>query len=217
MPQASVLSGHYLPLCTLAWGIAFYFLFGNLEVLGGHTGSGGIPALGLLGWRLDTPRSLYGLIWLTLAVAVLATRNLLDSREGRAIRALKGGRLMAEAMGVDTARSRMLIFVIAALQAAASGWLYAHFQRFVNPTPFSLHAGIEYLFMGVVGGIGQVWGALLGAGIVTLALQWLRDVLPRLIGQAGDFELIAFGVAMIVLLQRAPQGLWPALAHRIPL
>ncbi len=210
------LSGHYLPLCTIAWGIAFYFLFGNLEVLGGHTGSGGIPAIDLLGWRLDTPRSLYGLIWLVLMVAVLTTRNLLDSREGRAIRALKGGRLMAEAMGVDTSRARMLIFLIAALQAAASGWLYAHFQRFVNPTPFSLHAGIDYLFMGVVGGIGQVWGALLGAGVVTLVMQWLQDVLPRLLGQAGDFELIVFGLVMVGLLQRFPQGLWPVIAGRLP-
>jgi branched-chain amino acid transport system permease protein len=210
------LSGHYLPLCTIAWGIAFYFLFGNLELLGGHTGRGGIPAIGLFGWRLDTPRKVYGLVWLVLMVAVLTTRNLLDSREGRAIRALKGGRTMAEAMGVDTSRARMLVFLIAALQAAASGWLYAHFQRFVNPTPFSLHAGIEYLFMGVVGGIGQVWGALLGAGIVTLVMQWLKDVLPRLLGQAGDFELIAFGVVMIGLLQRAPEGLWPMLARWVP-
>jgi len=124
---------------------------------------------------------------------------------------------MAEAMGVDTARVRLVLFVLAALQACASGWLYAHFERFVNPTPFGLHAGIEYLFMGVVGGIGQVWGALLGAGIVTLCLQWLRDVLPRLVGRPGDFELIVFGVAMIALLQWAPAGLWPALARWVPL
>jgi branched-chain amino acid transport system permease protein len=120
-------------------------------------------------------------------------------------------------MGVDTSRARLVVFVVAALQASASGWLYAHYERFVNPTPFGLHAGIEYLFMGVVGGIGSVWGALLGAGVVTLALQWLRDLLPRILGRAGDFELLAFGAVMVVLLQRAPQGLWPALARRFPL
>jgi energy-coupling factor transporter ATP-binding protein EcfA2 len=98
---------------------------------------------------------------------MLTTHNLLDSREGRAIRALKGGMVMAEAMGVDTSRSRMVIFVIAALHACASGWLYAHMQRFVNPTPFGVHIGIEYLFMAVVGGAGHVWGALVGAGLIT--------------------------------------------------
>ena len=210
------LSGHYLPLGTIAWGMSLYFLFGNLEGLGGHTGLGGIPAISLLGWRLDRPRSLYWLVWAVLLLAVVTTQNLLDSRQGRAIRALKGGRLMAEAMGVDTARARMVIFLVAALLAGTSGWLYAHFQRFVNPTPFSLHAGISYLFMGVVGGIGQVWGALLGAGIVTVVMQWLQDLLPRLFGQAGDFELIVFGLVMVWLLQRSPEGLWPLLARWFP-
>jgi branched-chain amino acid transport system permease protein len=96
--------------------------------------------------------------------AVVTTHNLLDSREGRAIRALKGGVVMAEAMGVDTSRSRIVIFVIAALHACAAGWLYAHMQRLVNPSPFGLHHGIEYLFMAVVGGAGYVWGAVIGAG-----------------------------------------------------
>jgi branched-chain amino acid transport system permease protein len=209
------LSGHYLPLGTIAWGIGLYFLFGNIEALGGHTGMGGIPPVALLGRPLDGPRSVYWLIWSVLMLAVLTTRNLLDSREGRAIRALRGGRVMAEAMGVDTARARMVVFVIAALQAGASGWLYAHFQRFVNPTPFSLHAGIAYLFMAVVGGIGHVWGAILGAGLVTVVMHWLQDLLPRLLGQAGDFELAVFGLVMVALLQRAPEGLWPMLARRV--
>jgi branched-chain amino acid transport system permease protein len=210
------LAGHYLPLGTIAWGLSLYFLFGNLASLGGHTGLTGIPAVSILGRRLDGPVAFYWLVWAVLLGAVLTTRNLLDSRQGRAMRALKGGRVMAEAMGVDTARARLVVFLVAALQAAAAGWLYAHFQRFVNPTPFSLHAGIEYLFMGVVGGIGEVCGALAGAGIVTVAMQWLRDTLPGLLGQAGDFELIVFGVVMVAILQRSPQGLWPALARRFP-
>jgi len=97
----------------------------------------------MLGWTLDEGGEIYYLIWAFLLVAMLTTHNLLDSREGRAIRALKGGRVMAEAMGVDTSRSRMVIFVIAALLACASGWLYAHMQRFVNPTPFGLHIAVH--------------------------------------------------------------------------
>jgi branched-chain amino acid transport system permease protein len=207
------LSGHYLPLGTIAWGIAIYIVFGNLEALGGHTGLGGIPPIELLGVPLDTPRRMCWLVWAFVAAAVFTTENLLDSRPGRAIRALRGGRLMAESMGVDTARARLVVFVLAAVQAGASGWLYAHFERFLSPTPFRLHAGIEYLFTTVVGGVGQVWGALLGAGVVTFAMQWLRDALPRLLGQAGDFELIVFGVVTVALLQRSPGGLWPVLAR----
>jgi branched-chain amino acid transport system permease protein len=209
------LSGHYLPLGTIAWGIALAIVFGNLELLGGHTGLGGIPPIVLLGVPLDGPRRMCALVWLFVLAAVVTTENLLDSRPGRAIRALERGRLMAESMGVDTARARLAVFVVAALQAGASGWLYAHFERFLSPTPFRLHAGIEYLFMAVVGGVGHVWGALLGAGVVTLVMQWLRDALPRLLGRAGDFELVVFGAVMIGLLQRSPEGLWPLVAGAV--
>ena len=210
------LSGHYLPLGTIAWGISLYFLFGNLEFLGGHTGMSGIPALSVFGVELRESRSFYYVIWVVLLAAIWLTQNLLDSREGRAIRALKGGVVMAEAMGVDTARSKVVIFLVAALFASVSGWLYAHLQRFVNPTPFGLHIGIEYLFMAVVGGSAHVWGALVGAGVITVLKQWLQDWLPRLLGASGNFEMIVFGLMMIVVLQRARDGLWPILIRLMP-
>ena len=211
------LSGHFLPLGTIAWGISLYFLFGTMQSLGGHTGISGIPAISLLGWTLDEGGEIYYLIWAFLLLAMLTTHNLLDSREGRAIRALKGGRVMAEAMGVDTSRARMIIFVIAALLACASGWLYAHMQRFVNPTPFGVHIGIEYLFMAVVGGAGYVWGAIVGAGVITVLKQWLQDWLPSLLGASGNFEMIVFGVLMVLVLHRAREGLWPILKRIVPL
>jgi branched-chain amino acid transport system permease protein len=210
------LSGHYLPLGTIAWGISLYFLFGNLEFLGGHTGMSGIPALSLFGLELRDGRKFYYVIWAVVLGAVWLTQNLLDSREGRAIRALKGGVVMAESMGVDTARSKVVIFLIAALFACVSGWLYAHLQRFVNPTPFGLHIGIEYLFMAVVGGAAHVWGALIGAGVITILKQWLQDWLPTLLGASGNFEVIIFGVMMIFVLQRARDGLWPILTRFMP-
>ena len=210
------LSGHYLPLGTIAWGISLYFLFGNLAFLGGHTGIGGIPPLSIGGFELRDGRHFYYLIWLVLLAAVWLTHNLLDSRSGRAIRALKGGVVMAEAMGIDTARGKIVIFVIAALFAALSGWLYAHLQRFVNPTPFGLHIGIEYLFMAVIGGAAHVWGALVGAAVITVLKQWLQDWLPQLFGATGNFEVIAFGLLMIVVLHRARDGLWPWVARWLP-
>ncbi len=210
------LSGHFLPLGTIAWGISLYYLFGTMQTLGGHTGLTGVPPIEVFGWALDEGHEIYYLIWVFLLVAVLTTQNLLDSREGRAIRALKGGMVMAEAMGVNTSRSRMIIFLIAALHACASGWLYAHMQRFVNPTPFGLHIGIEYLFMAVVGGAGHVWGALVGAGLITVMKQWLQDILPALLGESGNFEVIFFGLMMVLVLQRARDGLWPILARVVP-
>ena len=200
------MKGHYLPLATIAWGISFQFLFGNLEFLGGHTGLTGIPALSLGGIELKSERAFYFLVWAIALTALWATNNLLDSRPGRAIRSLRSGFDMAEAFGVDGARLKIVVFVYAALLACVSGWLYAHLQRFVNPTPFSVLAGIEYLFMAVVGGAGSVWGAVVGATLITVLKQVLQDVLPQLLGRSGNFEMIVFGVLLIVLLQRARDG-----------
>ncbi len=211
------LSGHFLPLGTIAWGISLYFLFGNMEFLGGFTGLRGVPPISVFGTEVDSARGIFYLIYLFLLAGIVTIQNLLDSREGRAIRALKGGMVMAESMGVNTAISRMVIFVLAAQMASASGWLYAHMQRFLNPTPFSLAQDIEYLFMAVVGGAGYVWGALLGATVITVSKQWLQDILTKLIGQAGNYEVIVFGIVMIIVLQRARDGLWPVLTRWVPL
>ncbi|MBK6867073.1 MAG: branched-chain amino acid ABC transporter ATP-binding protein/permease [Burkholderiales bacterium] len=206
------LSGHYLPLGTIAWGLSLYYIFGNLQVLGGHTGLAGLPSLNLFGLDMTSPRVLGVFIWALLLLGIWALHNLLDSREGRAIRSLRTGRVMAESMGVDTARQRIKLFVLAALLAAVSGWLYAHLQRFINPTPFNLNIGIEYLFMAVVGGSGHLWGAVLGATLITLLKAELQDWLPKLLGASGNFEIVVFGLLMLLVLQRAADGLWPLLA-----
>ena len=210
------LSGHFLPLGTIAWGLSLFFLFGNLEFLGKYDGINGIPILNLFGWHLESGRSIYYLIWVVVLLAVISVQNLLNSRPGRAIRALRGGGTMAEAMGVNTAWMRVVIFVYAAVLAAISGFLYAHLQRAVNPTPFGLNHGIEFLFMAVVGGVSHVWGAVLGATILTVLQDYLQTLLPRLLGSNGNFEIIVFGVLMVLLLQYARQGVWPFVARLCP-
>jgi branched-chain amino acid transport system permease protein len=206
------MSGHFLPLATIAWGISLYYSFGTVPTLGGFTGLTGIPALNLFGFELRQERHFYYLIWAIALGCLWATHNLLDSRTGRAIRALKTGVSMAESFGVDAVRLKTIVFVYAALLACVSGWLYAHLQRFVNPTPFSLNASIEYLFMAVVGGAGNVWGAVIGATLITLLKEILQSILPKLLGQTGQFEVIVFGILIVLLLQRAPEGLTPFFA-----
>ena len=154
------LSGHYLPLGTIAWGLSLYFLFGNIDWLGKHDGIAGIEPISIFGISLASGRHIYFLIWAFVLLALLATRNLLNSRPG-APSARSRRRGMAESMGVNTAAYKVVIFVWAALLACVSGWLYAHMQRAVSPSPFGINYGIEYLFMAVVGGAGYVWRALL--------------------------------------------------------
>ncbi len=210
------MSGHYLPLATIAWGLALNYTMANMEWLGKYDGLLGIPSLTLFGVDLGTGRGLHDLIWAIALLAALAITHLLDSRPGRAIRALKNGSTMAEAMGISTFRYKLIAFVLAAVLAAISGWLFAHFQRTVNPTPFSIAKGIEYLFMAVLGGVGHVWGAFLGAGVVRLVDDQLQVLLPKLIGTSGNFETIVFGVVLVVVLKYAPDGLWTFVIRWLP-
>ena len=208
------LSGHYLPLGTIAWGISIYYLFGRIEYLGRHDGLSGIPPLSIFGYSLIDPKAIYYVIWFFVFAASLATLNLLDSRIGRAMRALRGGRAAAESFGVDTAKLKLIAFVYAAVLAGLSGWLYAHYQRTVNPTPFGLNAGIEYLFMAVLGGAGYVWGAIAGAAGVLLLKDALQRVTPLVFGELAQVDSIVFGVLLVLALQFAPRGVW-ALLRRL--
>ncbi|AFZ66459.1 ABC transporter permease subunit [Deinococcus peraridilitoris] len=210
------MQGHYLPLATIAWGISLYYLFGNSEALGGFTGLREIPALSVFGYALTDNRAYYYLIWLCVGLAAWGAQNLLSSRTGRAIRALRGGAVVAESFGANTFALRIQTFLLAALLACLAGWLYAHFQRFVNPTPFGLAQGIEFLFMAVVGGAGHIWGAILGAALLTLLRDELQDILPALLGQSGDFVTVVFGLLVILMLQFARQGLWPLIDRLVP-
>ncbi|KPF89592.1 hypothetical protein IP86_27105 [Rhodopseudomonas sp. AAP120] len=211
------LSGHYLPLGTIAWGIALFYLFSKLDFLGRNDGISRIPPLSLGSLEMWSPQSIYFVIWAMVLISALLTMNLLDSRTGRAIRALRRGHIAAEAFGVRTAQAKLLVFIYAAVLAGLSGWLYAHFQRNVNPTPFGPQAGIEYLFIAVVGGAGYVWGGVLGAAIVIVLKEVLQSYLPLLFGGQGQLEIIVFGILLVILLQLAPGGVWPWLSNLIPI
>ncbi|CCD84203.1 Putative ABC tranpsorter, permease protein (N-ter) and ATP-binding protein (C-ter); putative branched-chain amino acid transport protein [Bradyrhizobium sp. ORS 285] len=210
------LSGHYLPLGTLAWGLGLYYLFSKLAFLGRNDGISGIPPLSIGSLRMLDPGTIYYAIWAAVLISALLTMNLLDSRTGRAIRALRRGHIAAEAFGVYSPRAKLLVFIYAAVLAGLSGWLYAHFARAVNPTPFGAQAGIEYLFVAVVGGAGYVWGGVLGAAIVVILKEVLQSYLPLLLHGEGQLETIVFGILLVTLLQLAPTGLWPWLTARLP-
>ncbi len=210
------MSGHFLPLATIAWGLSLYYLLGNLDFLGKYDGLLGIPAIEFFGLALSTGRRFFYLLWIIVVAAALAVIALLDSRTGRALRAVKGGSTMAEAMGIDSFRIKVTAFVLAALLASVSGWLFAHFQRTVNPSPFGLKMGIEYLFMAVVGGVGHVWGALVGAGVVKIMEDQLQHWLPILMGTSGNYEIIVFGVLLVLVLQYARDGIWAFVEARFP-
>ena len=210
------MSGHYLPLATIAWGLSLYYLMGNMDALGKYDGLLGVPGLNLFGLDISQGRWFFVLAWSAVLIGAFALLNLLDSRTGRAIRAMRSSVLMAEAMGVDTLRHKVGIFLIAAVFASISGWLFAHFQHSVNPSPFGLKMGIEYLFMTVLGGAGFVWGAISGAVMTKLLEDELQVLLPKLIGTSGSYEVIVFGIVLVLVLKYLPDGIWSLVGRFLP-
>jgi ABC-type branched-subunit amino acid transport system ATPase component/ABC-type branched-subunit amino acid transport system permease subunit len=210
------LGGHYLPLGTVAWGLAIYFLFGNFAALGGHNGIAGVPPIFIGSISLEPTTAIYYLIWGVLIAATIVVANLLQSREGRAIRSLRGGVVMVESLGISVFRIRLITFVIAALLAGLSGWLYAHMSRFVSPTPFDLRMGIQYLFMAILGGSGHILGAVVGATLITLLQNALQDVLPHFFRDGEQLEVIVFAVIYVLALQFARGGAMPFVLRFVP-
>lgn len=211
------LQGHFLSLSTVAWGLAIGFLFGNVEGLGRFNGISSIPPISFGSFALVSSAQIYFLIWGIVAVVLLLGYNLLDSRLGRAMRALRGGNTLVESLGINAFRIKLATFVIAAFLASLSGWLYAHMSRFISPGPFDAGMGIEYLMMSMVGGAGSLLGGVVGAAIVTLLKNSVQDYLPLVAkGASGQLEIVAFSALFILFLQWARQGIVPFVAHYLP-
>lgn len=214
------MSGHNLPLATIAWCIALYVVMGNMEALGKHDGLANVPHVAVLGKPLQTSREFYLLIWITVLLAAFGIQRLLRSRTGRILRSLNpdrgGGDTMPSSMGASTFRYKLMAFVIAALLASVSGWLLAHMQRTVNPSPFGITRSLEFLFMGVLGGVGHVWGAVIGAGISTMLKDALQTSVPGLTGLNVNIEGLVFGALLIAILKISPKGLWQLVEDRLP-
>jgi branched-chain amino acid transport system permease protein len=210
------LSSHYLVLGTMAWGISLYTLFGNTPGLGGYNGIGGVPPLTLPRVTASAQQTFFWLVTTFVVLTFIAARNLLDSRQGRAIRSLKDPE-MAESFGVNVTRLKVIVFVGAGLLAALSGWLNAHYVSVVNPGPFGINASIDYLFMTVVGGTTSLAGAMVGPALVEVLRTSVRDLVPTLTGMAGgSFEIIVFGVVVILLLQGSGGGVMAVLRRWLP-
>ena len=210
------LRGHYLPLATLAYGIALVSVFTAWhDVTGGASGLDKIPPLSLFGFALTDDRLYSQLIWAIVLLAVLGMSRLRASRTGRAIATLELYDGMSRSFGVDTTVLRIKVFVFSAVLAALAGGLYVHMLRFVSPSPFSLMTSFKVLIMAVVGGPLSAAGGVIGA-LTLESAQWaLQDILARW-GASGNLEVIVFGVILVVMLLKWPLGLWPAVERLLP-
>jgi branched-chain amino acid transport system permease protein len=204
------LSGLLLAMATLGFGVIVYYVLVNSTTLtGGPSGLTGIPPLRLGPVVLDTDARMLWLAGGALLAVLGLTGNLVDSRIGRALRAVHGSEAAAEAAGIDTARLKLAVFALAGGITALAGGLYAHYLRFVNPAPFGFGYSVELVVMVVLGGVASLGGAVLGAAAIVLFVEALRAVLPLLTASHGaaEYEIVAFGLLLMGLMIFAPAGL----------
>lgn len=194
------LKGYYLAMATLGFGIIVVIILRELDWLtGGPSGLIGIPALRLGPWAVTSAGNKFILIWLITGLLLLLSLNIVDSRVGRALRAIHDSEVAALAMGVNAQRLKLLIFVVSALYASLAGSLLAHTANFIAPASFDFMFSIKLVTMVVVGGMASIWGSLLGAATLT--------VLPELLAVFHDLEIVIFGLVLMVVMIFLPRGL----------
>ncbi len=193
------LKGHYMAVATLGFGEIVYIIFNELSTLtGGPSGLSGIPPLTFRGVPIEGSTFLY-IVWALVILLLIFSLNVINSRVGRALRAVHGSELAASSMGIDAAGYKLGIFILSAIYGSMAGSLYAHFITFISPTSFGLMFSILLLMMVVVGGSETIWGALLGAAVLTLLPEYLRGL--------EDFEVLAYGAILMLVLLFMPRGI----------
>jgi branched-chain amino acid transport system permease protein len=188
-------------------------MFNELSALtGGPSGIAGLPYLSIGGLVFNRDLEYYYLVWGAAAMTLFISLNLVNSRFGRALRAIHDSEVATQSMGADTARLKSQVFVISCLFAGLAGSLYAHYVTFVNPSPFGIYTSLMLLVMAAIGGMSSVWGAPFGAAVVLLLTEFLRSLVPKLTNHAsGEYEIIVYGLLLIVIISWMPEGVVPRL------
>ncbi|HFQ94030.1 MAG TPA: branched-chain amino acid ABC transporter permease [Anaerolineae bacterium] len=209
------LKGHYLAMATLGLGIVVFILFREnlgvktsvLIITGGFDGLFDIPRLRIGSFALWPVERYYFFVW-AVAIAVIALAlNVVNSRAGRALRAIHGSEIAAETMGVDTAQFKVKVFVLSATLASLGGSLFAHFQAAVSPAPFGFGASLELVIMAAMGGMATIWGAPLGVALFLILQQLLQARLHLFVeGSVAEIETIVFGALLVILMIFLPEG-----------
>ena len=200
------LAGNYLVMATLGFNLIVNIVIVQWDDLtGGPSGFPGIPTLTLGGFAFDSDLKWYYLIWFFTLAGLILALNLVDSRIGRALRAIHGSPVAAATLGVDVARFKAAVFVLSALYASLAGSLYAHYLSFISPKTFDVFFSVELVTMVIIGGMGSVWGSLLGAIILT--------PLPQVLAFFDDWKEVIYGGVLVIILIFSPQGLFVLLSQ----
>jgi branched-chain amino acid transport system permease protein len=209
------LRGNYLAMATLGMGIIIYILAGQFpQITGGYDGLTGIPRLMIGELRLWPMQRYYFVVWAFAIATIALALNIVNSRDGRAMRAIHSSEVAAAASGVDIEKTKVRALVMSAVLASLGGSLYAHFLSAVSPSPFSFRASVELVVMASIGGLASVWGAPFGVAFAYIIRDLLRSQLENLLHvRGGEYELIIYGIILVLIMIFLPDGLTAGIAR----
>jgi branched-chain amino acid transport system permease protein len=194
------LKGHYLAVATLGIGEIVFVIFNELmDLTGGPSGLSNIPALQLGAYRFNTSMRMYYVVWPIVILLLWFSLNIIHSRVGRALRAMHGSEIAANAMGVNLSLFKIQVFVLSAVYTSIAGSFYAHFVTFIAPNNFGLMVSVLFLMMGVIGGIHNIWGSIVGSVILT--------ALPECLRVFEAYDILVYGFILLGILLFMPEGL----------
>lgn len=196
------LKGNYLAMATLGLGIIMWILFRELsQFTGGPDGMAGIPYLSIGGVVFDTHFKRYFLVWFFCLVILFISQNIVNSRTGRALRAIHGSEAAAESIGINVTKFKVKIFVVSAVYASLAGSLFAHTMMHISPNTFDFLASVKLVVMAVIGGLASIWGAIFGAGAT-------RVLSEELLVTYTGWDVIIYGLILVLIMVFMPEGLF---------
>lgn len=212
------LHGHHLAFATIAMHLIFLVVVRQIDALGGSVGLMGIPGLSVAGITLADHQSMAFVSWGLLALVILVAHNVIHSRVGRALRALATSETAAESAGVPVGRYKLTVFALSAAFAGLAGTLWAYYVGYLAPEMFPVSMSITFVVMAAVGGLGSIWGAILGTVTIKIAVFWLgiaatTDPMPDYAPAVLNYAV--YGLLLITVLLFLPHGVVPVLRDRI--
>jgi len=207
------LHGLMLAGITLAMNLVFYHLVSSMvNITGGAMGLMNIPPLMLGGFNFSRSFLTYYMVWIIAIVVLGFSLNLADSQVGRVLRSMNihagGSENAAQVLGINVTRYKVQVFAISAVYASIAGSIYAHHARVVEPGTFFIPFSVMVVIMAFLGGLRSPWGAFLGAGLMIGVRELLWEIMPVFVtGITGAYELIAYGVILVLALLFLPRGL----------
>jgi branched-chain amino acid transport system permease protein len=201
------LKGHYLAMATLAMGVIISIVLTREVGLTGGPDGMPVPRFTLFGYPLSGIWAGYGLAAIALLAAVRTSMVIADSRVGRALRAIRDSEIAAESAGIDVAGYKTAVFVVSAVFASIAGSIFAHADRFITPAEAGFMRSVEFAAMIVIGGLGSIGGAVVGATLLTL--------LPQALANFDHFRHLTTGLILIFIMIFMPAGIVPTLQQAI--